>query len=279
MEMSATPRQPVDRPYQNWQSAQHETVHFWFSIDVIQPNNDFDQRYDEDNQWLPPRPRGSNVLYPANTHGRYYEYRNRRVHLGDRPRSQEAAHYKTFSFYHNRGVFWIYPSDARQKVGDGTGNLRIHGDDTENDSNGSSSEDNGTDQNMNQADWTSLSFQWPMSLDNTGLSYATVRARRATIYTQRPNQHWVQQLLPSAYHAPPERYNTVPGQGGLVGELPIMIALIAFSVRPDQVHHTLLEHMQRTYHVHDSSPGEGCKIIGFDTFDAANRSQGLLEEV
>jgi len=62
-------------------------------------------------------------------------------------------------------------------------------------------------------------------------SFATPEGRAIRLQTQRPDQAWwARRLLPEAYWAPNKAWTHVQEKGGLVGELPLLMALVAFSV-------------------------------------------------
>ena len=231
------------------------------------PTDLFHQRSGSNGEWLPPRPLHSNRLIYGYTTGVWYAYHNWSTTLVDPPDPRTVTEYKTFSFYMNNQSFWIYPEDAvRNKVGDGTGNARIsQGDDSE--ESGSSDEpyDEG---NPRVQDWAPLTFHYPIPRDTTGTSYAAARnAPHSTLNLQRPDQRALSQLLPDRYKAPADRRRAPIPWGGMVGDLPILIALIAFSVSPDRVDHYLRHCLRAAYQPHTRPRGEGCKhaSAGFST--------------
>ena len=138
-----------------------------------------------------------------------------------------CPHFKTFSVYHHKGIFWASRCDATAvQVGDG---------------------DDGTvDQDSEDAPegedegWHLLSFDYE---DEDGMqqsysSHITNAGEHDRLRTQRPNQTWPKMLLPMHYHAP-ESSRTKDEHhqyGGLTGELPLLLALIAFSVDANHVH-------------------------------------------
>ena len=61
-------------------------------------------------------------------------------------------------------------------------------------------------------------------------SFASPYGTQIRMQTQRPDQRWARRLLPEAYWAPNKSWTHVHGRGGLVGELPLLLALVAFSV-------------------------------------------------
>ncbi len=63
-------------------------------------------------------------------------------------------------------------------------------------------------------------------------SYLTHVMQQPTLRCHRADQGWTRMLLPNTYHGP---LTNVQGQGGLKGELAIFLALLAFSMPPDQL--------------------------------------------
>lgn len=62
-------------------------------------------------------------------------------------------------------------------------------------------------------------------------SFASPDGSQIRLQTQRPDQAWwARRLLPEAYWAPNRSWTHVQNRGGLVGELPLLLALVAFSV-------------------------------------------------
>ena len=224
------------------------------------PSNRFNQRT-ENGRWAPPRPRHSNVLIQGPTNRRWYEYNNWRTVQVQQPNPETLEHYKTYSFYYDEGKIWIYPDDAiRHQVGEITGNERIGSGSRGNNTNDTSSSNESDDSDdRSTEDWLPLRFRWNVPGDNTNTSYATTRALNNNLEYQRADQASLRQILPDRYFARPENRRERFPFGGLIGELPILIALITLSVRPDYVDAALRHCLQRTYQAHNRPGGEGCK--------------------
>ena len=70
----------------------------------------------------------------------------------------------------------------------------------------------------------------PLRFDHHARTYAsfvTNAGQHNTLRIQREDQAWTRMLLPDIYHTPVRTEDT--RYGGLIGELPIFLALIAFS--------------------------------------------------
>lgn len=223
------------------------------------PSGDFEQSV-ANGQWLPPRRRLANVLLPGYTTGKWYEYNDWRVREVDGPNLARKVHYRTYSFYHNEGAIWIYPSDAtRHRVGEcgDLENRRIRGRHVGLEDDDSSSDDDDSFDRHTE-NWVPLRFS-AVAGDSTLTSKATTRGLGQRILFQRPDQTSLHELLPNQYLAPRQDWRAAPGYGGLVGELPILIALVAYSVPPHGVSTKLAECIRQGYRPHGRRRGEGCK--------------------
>jgi hypothetical protein len=104
-----------------------------------------------------------------------------------------ASIYKRYSTYYAEGSgFWILKGDARAPSPDD--------------------------------DWHKLRFD---TYDNRGSSYLTSAGQLPTLHVQPPSQNWAALLLPDIYHSRTPATRECPG--GLTGELPIFLALVAFT--------------------------------------------------
>lgn len=119
--------------------------------------------------------------------------------LGDTEVPGSLQHHKTFSMYYS----------------DGKGFVVLKGD--------------ATDPDPDEV-WLPLCFEHDQS-DNYS-SYLTNAKEHPALYCWRADQRWVRLLLPDVYHGS----NTVQQPyGALKGDLPIFLALVAFSMPVDQV--------------------------------------------
>lgn len=214
---------------------------------------DRQQRYDRNGRWLPPRELGANKLSQSPFHHIWYHYDGRQTTVVPQP-TVPMQHYNTYSLYIINHKIWIYPYDATvAKVGNGTTNP-----DAESEPGNSSDEEGARPPSIAAEDWTPLRFQWP-NTDNVGSpTFVARRALESTLQCQRSDQRWVREILPIRYHAEAGYRAEPQGRGGLVGELPILIALIALSVRPDQVPTALVHCMGHEYNPHGLPRGQGC---------------------
>lgn len=86
-------------------------------------------------------------------------------------------------------------------------------------------------------DWTPIGFDYG---DGT-INWVGIGGEHRRLGPQR-NQPWARTLLPENHH--PRRWSTDGRYGGLCGELPLIIALIAFSMEPEYLVHALTNCMR-----------------------------------
>lgn len=131
--------------------------------------------------------------------------------------TQSLTEFKKATVYHCGGRFWIVPYDATLRDVDGTC------------------------QNQSwQPGWKALTFHHSAPHSVSSVDCAGPDSRLAT---QTPYQSWREQLFPEGYWAKQQ----TGGSGGLQGELCLVLALAAFSVRQDQLE-TALSYSFRVHH-------------------------------
>jgi hypothetical protein len=79
------------------------------------------------------------------------------------------------------------------------------------------------------ATWHHLWFDWDENNHSSALTYA---GKHQTLRFQNTQLRWPSMLLPNIYHGP---HYAASGYGGLTGDLAIFLALIAFSMKPEQL--------------------------------------------
>ena len=234
----------------------------YFKLTVMRPSPNFRQRYDSsDRTWLPPRPHRSNLPYQ---HAVWYRYEGgRTVQMQTAPDSQSRQLYQTYSFYCSAQKIFIYPADAlRHQVGDGSDNPRISrsaSPDQDEDPGHDSSDDTDVDDDRENEDWAELAFSNDVR-DGAYISHAAYRGYHGTrLGVKWLDQGQIAELLPSRNHADGTRI-VQQGQGGMTGEIAVLIALVVYSVRPDSVSAALQHCLQTRYQPHGQTPGQGCKL-------------------
>ncbi|KAK4565845.1 hypothetical protein LTR86_003694 [Recurvomyces mirabilis] len=205
---------------------------FYFTLTPIQPSHRAPRRVTSRGRWLPPQRQGYNLQAEQTTlfffNGSTTEPRQNLtgdIHI--------YRIYRQFSVYHDHAYFWCVEKDAiAQQIGNGLDNSAHRGEqyqDEEEDSSAEEEEGGRSDSADAPDDWSKLSFD---HIDR-GRSYAGVDKEYQDLAVIQEDSHWPDQLLPDTYGAD-ERTDT-PRRGGLVGDLPLLIALMAFSLPPNDV--------------------------------------------
>ncbi|EMC94037.1 hypothetical protein BAUCODRAFT_218767 [Baudoinia panamericana UAMH 10762] len=214
---------------------QTPTPPFFFRVDMLRPDQSMEQRSDGD-RWLPPRPSGSNQIYLRGEWLRYSGQPGQNIQPSNltppsSPHHDQSAntmlYSKSYSMYYSHGTIWVLPYDASERqVSTGT---------QDGSTPPNSSVDLSNDEDGAQ-DWESLMF------NNTkpwieGISYVSEDGHYEQLIEQWPGQQgWLDRLLPDRYRTSPSVKHNRPRQGarrgGLCGELPVLIGLLALSVTP-----------------------------------------------
>lgn len=187
---------------------------YYFRVDHMQEHPNHPPCCDTKGKWVPPRSKGGNILAAGDDSGKYWYCDGQFIHpVPALPEGSEE--FKTYSLYYDEGDFWIFEGDASAE-------LIALGDDN--------SEENTAD--GADSDWHHLSFDHE---EQSCTSYLTNAGQNPRLRTQRPDQTWPQMLLPEQFHAPAAYQTTYQQYGGLTGELPIFLGLMAFSIRTNAV--------------------------------------------
>jgi hypothetical protein len=221
--------------------------------------------------WKPSKPLGSNRQTPHSTtplfcfnpqDGRVREFE------GDESQRSLLTLYHTASVYYDNGRFWCVNFDAtRRQVGNGQdyehGSLSSssHEDDDDDDE----EDEDDYSRNMDSSfvsDWRPVGFS--QDFNDPYKSYVCAEASQQQLRIQRPDQDWINVLFPQHMHSQLRSMN--PLHGRVCGSLAVLIALIAFSVKPEHVNERLFRTCIRgdgwRGHTlpHDRAfrPGRGC---------------------
>jgi hypothetical protein len=175
------------------------SVKFYFRIDEFTEHPEAIEQFDKNGRWCPVAISGYNIRIDGGISGQWYHCDGESIHHVSnwRPAGGEAP-YKTFSMIYS----------------DGHGLHVLRGDATN---------------PLQSETWQDLSFDW----DETTLSSTLTNAgARRSLRVHNPNARWPRMLLPDIYHGP-----EYPGShyGGLTGDLPIFLALVALSMRPERL--------------------------------------------
>ncbi|KIW07293.1 hypothetical protein, variant 1 [Verruconis gallopava] len=236
------------------------TPPFIFQANRIRQNENLRSIRDTHGRWQPPRAlHGSQIRLGQSTDRFFYFNGERTAEIGELP--QNAELYRTVSMYYSLGQFYMVPYDCTlYTVGSGRANDEEGDSSEEEDAEG---EDEG-ELEINSIDWSLLRFHW---LSQGYLSEAWFNGSYPRLNTQRPDQHWVNRLLPSPYRAEFSRRTQDQLYGGLNGDLAILIALLAFSAYDGAVA-DVFEYSVRAVHgenggwkIHNRHEEEGCMFL------------------
>lgn len=173
---------------------------FFFTIDEIAENPSAVHQVDNNGHWIPSTDRHTNFRVAGGTTGRKYYCDRQQI----REVNQLPAGCRIFKQY---SVYFIGGYGFRVLRGDA---INPPPGDT----------------------WQPLRFEHS---EQDFSSFLTSAGLQPTLQFQRNGQQWPRMLLPDIYHTH-ETPNTPPSMqayGGLTGELPIFLALVAFSVPRD----------------------------------------------
>lgn len=149
--------------------------------------------------------------------------------------------FRACSMYHDQGRFWAVNYDATQYPVD----------------------------QGNRQDWYQLGFDHS---DHT--SWVGIGGEQRRLGYQSPNQPWLRVLFPDNHQ--PERYTNDRRYGGLGGHLPLIIALIAFSISPAYLYHALSSCMRAGpwgshQYPHGRSDGRGMVVTIYTVPGASSK--------
>ena len=230
----------------------------------MSPKTGIELRWTSNGDWRPPKASGHNVADPP-----IHFYFNGEVteEMNGLPHVQM---HRTYSIYHDRGTFWIVDYDAsREPVGDGIDNnpqedtpraararrALPRGSNRAANSSDESDNDN-SDRNAEKADWDPLKFK---HRDHDKRSYAGRRLPHSRLCTRRLDQAWAEKLLSDTCSAP--EITDDEDHGGLVGELPLLLALVAFAVPETRMADGLCQAIGRTWNAPNWPRAVGCELL------------------
>lgn len=197
-------------------------ANYYFAVQNMGHRPDATERVTRRGFWFPSRRLGYNI----STFTRFFHHTpNSTECVTGVP--QGSVPWKSFSLYHLRGkLVHVNLNATRQKIGTGRDDNR-----SPTPKSGSSDEDD--DDVIRYYDWEELSFDTVPESPRCHLaSYAGHRREHPRLRVRRPAQEWVQHFLPDRYH--PEQVLQADQGGGMIGELPLLIAIAAMSQPPAQ---------------------------------------------
>lgn len=180
-----------------------------------------DPCFDHWGHWVPSHRPGDNFIENEGVSGIWWICDGNRIYRFDQNKLPVGTtHYKTYSVFFSGGggLRILYGDATNPRAGDAYRSLGFY---------------------HNEADGFSSSL--------------TNVLQEATLRCQRADQAWVNMLLPNTYHGP---ITTTPGYGGLKGELPIFLALIALSMPAASLYEQLPRMFQNgAWQVHNGRYG------------------------
>lgn len=167
---------------------------FFFRIDEIREDPSVRPYYDNLGNWIPSIEANVNRRVLGGVSERLWFCNRQQIFEIYDPLPPESLQFKQFSVYFGGGYgFWVLRGDATNPADDEA--------------------------------WHPLRF------DHSELDYSsflTNAGQQPQLKIQRPDQIWPKMLLPDIYHAPMQ--TTSLAHGGLTGELPILLGLLAISM-------------------------------------------------
>ncbi|KAF2754732.1 hypothetical protein EJ05DRAFT_131743 [Pseudovirgaria hyperparasitica] len=219
---------------------------YYFWIRGMREAPDHRPNTDSRGHWTPPRPSGGNISSGEDSLVFYCDG----VSLKTDGLPRDAMEYKTFSIYYHSGYFWIVNYDAiDHQVGDGldsywgtpirTMSIARH--------------------DGPETSWQIMTFEHD---ETTCASTATYGSAHNRLRGRRLHQRWVEKLLPAGHL--PRDYDVLPPDyyGGMNGDLPLILGLLAFSVHANQVNWYFAHHFERGYFNTTHEVSEGCRYNG-----------------
>ncbi|KAI7467044.1 hypothetical protein KC357_g7214 [Hortaea werneckii] len=219
---------------------------FFFTVGVVIPDPNRTPRVSSGatgGRWMPPKSMGGNIRGTTLN----FKHDGRRTAIVHALPSN-LREYKCYSVYHDHAYLWTVDYDATaERVGDGRDTTAANGNGNGNESSDeddSSSESSDEEETEERPDWSTMSF----SVGSSYTSYAGQRQQQQRLHCRRRDQLWATQLFTDIYTAQQETQN--PQYGGLNGELPLLIALLALTMPPGYLPTHLPQCIGNTWNVY-----------------------------
>ena len=233
---------------------------FFFQVNKMRPHPQVPPRHTAGGIWVPPKLLGANIAVEGDTTSKFFFFNGTNTQYPVVNMPGGLAYYRTFSVYYDDSSdgFWLVDYNAlQQQVGDGSQDVLSASQDES---------DEDEDEENWRMDWKQLSFvKGGGDYDHDYTSYVTCAGNSPRLFLQKDSQVWAKRMFPERYHAPPEytiaanHPNQHPSWGGLIGDLPLIIALIAFSVRENEVAQALRLCLQgNPWKMHGTQRRRGC---------------------
>jgi len=213
--------------------------------------------------WTPPKGLGKNIkqAIPGSNHNGVFHYKDGKTTASKLP--EDCTEYQTCSMYTCDAVFWLVMYDATQhKVDDGN-----DGDEGAQPLYTNGSRVSHADES--KPDWRKLHFDL---IGNPGnkLSYATAKGLSTRLLHQHDDHEWTRQLLPHPHLS--DRCNDGPDKGGLVGDLSVLLALLGFTMKDEEIMTTIPSLVREPFWELPSKGKERCPHGGCESFYTSSSS-------
>ena len=235
-----------------------QTPTFFFQINKMQQHPQVPPRHAPGGYWVPPKAYGANVPILGDTTAQFFFFDGTTTrHLHGMPQGVELYHQFSVYYADNLTGFWVIDYDAlHQEVGDGSQDDLLQ----------APGEDDPDEDDQWKMDWAQLGFlSGDGEYETDYTSYVTCAGDEHRLLLQRETQQWAWQMFPERYHAPVTHFITRRHAdqrhdwGGLIGDLPLILALIAFSVRENEVAQTMQQCVTRIpWQMHSLPRRRGC---------------------
>ncbi|OQO15102.1 hypothetical protein B0A48_00484 [Cryoendolithus antarcticus] len=198
---------------------------YYFRMKGLHANDNGHERQ-VDGDWRPPRGQGKNTYkdWPGwSDYALFYHDSGATIRVSGTPESLQLKPYGTCSMYFNKANIWVVNCDATQRI------IHDGNDNDTSDRSQASLPRNATN------DWSHIHFKTvEADVDRPRtISYVTYDAAEEKLIYQHHGQEWAKKLFPDRYSQMGERsLGADPHSGGLVGDLPILLGLVALSVDP-----------------------------------------------
>lgn len=166
-----------------------------------------------------------------------------------------AKVHKTYSIYWERAIIWTVDYDATlEQLEPPPRVMNMSGFQIQS---AASSDVGESDEDYEyRDDWAPLKFD---HREHDLLSYAGRRQPHSRLRVRRSNQDWPQKLLPDTCSA--QETSDDLSHGGLIGELPLLIGLMALAIPKGQLAPGLCQSMGRPWRAPQFAREAGCKSL------------------
>lgn len=237
---------------------------YYFTIKEMRRKENAPKRYSKRGWFLPPKALGHNVVESIE---HFHHLAGLTTVTTSIP--NEAETHGTYSIYVYNATIWTVNYDAI--------NRPVHDGDDRSESSGCSLDDDDSsdvqqestpfdyppdiqmdEDSPYQDDWVSMSFNH----HDNHVSYVSRRMQNWRLCVKRSDQDWATLILPDPYMAQHTTDN--PHHGGLIGDLPLLIGLVALAVEVNDVSTALPEVMSERWvfdHMDPTKRTDGCEWI------------------